>query len=158
MKRQQVNKLYNKLSPKELANLAFIASQKPDKREMNLIINSVERRNYTAPHVEYHERINGLIQLSGIFGTTYWKLFSLISTCNLSKTGDALDGIAQKHINEFIALNIALNNVCQILNIDNEIIRIYAQCRGIEPDFKGIADDTLIIEYTESFTISAKLA
>lgn len=158
MKQQQINKLYSKLTPSEQANLAFVASQKSDERELNLILNSVEKLSYITAHVEYHERIDGLIQLAGMFGTTYWKTFFLISTYNLSKTGQALDDIAQKHINEFIALNIALDNVCQLLNIDDEIIRISAQCRGINPDFKGVADDTLITQYTEVFTISAKLS
>jgi hypothetical protein len=45
-----------------------------------------------------------------------------------------------------------------VTSVDNEVIRKYAQCRGIEPEFKGITDDMLVAEYTEAFTISAKLS
>ena len=158
MKPQQINNLYSKLTPHEQANLAFAAAIRHDETEVDLILNAVEKKTYITTHVDYHTRTHGLVQLSGVFGTFYWKTFFKLSTVNLSKTGEAFDKVAQKHINEFIALNIALDNVCQLLNIDDEIIRIYAQCRGINPDFKGVADDTLITQYTEAFTISAKLS
>ena len=66
-------------------------------------------------------------------------------------------GTTQRHIDEFIALNTALNNVCKVLKIDPEAIREYAECRGIHPNFKGTADDSFIEKYTELFTIAARL-
>ena len=95
--------------------------------------------------------------MSGIFGISYWKTFFKLSTANLDKTGEAFDKIAQNHIDEFIALNTALNTVCEVLKINPEVIRKYAECQGINPNFKETADNQFIEKYTELFTMAARL-
>ena len=157
MKQQQIKKLYSKLTPNEQANLVFEAAMRKDEKDVDLILNSVEQNTYTTVHADYHIRSYGLIQLSGIFGITYWKTFFKLSTYNLSKTGVAFDKVAQNHINEFISLNTALNNVCMVLKIDPEAIREYAECRGIHPGFKGTTDDDFLEKKTKLFTIAARL-
>jgi len=62
-----------------------------------------------------------------------------------------------KHINEFIALNTALNTVCKLLQIDSEAVRNFAECSGINPDFEGlpfedVADEEFLEQYTNLFT------
>jgi len=161
MKPKQINKLYSSLTPHEQANLAFAAALRHDEKEGDLILNSVEKRTYMTVHADYHNRLHGLVQLSGIFGTAYWKTFFKLSTANLSKTGEAFDKVAQQHINEFIALNTALNNVCQSLQIDSEAIRTFAECKGINPNFeglpfKGLANKDLLTQYTSLFTAAVK--
>ena len=75
MKPQQINKLYSNLTPHEQANLAFSAAMRQDETEVDLILSAVKRRTYITPHVDYHTRTHGLVQLSGIFGVAYWKTF-----------------------------------------------------------------------------------
>lgn len=157
MKRQQLDKIYSKLTPHEQANLAFEAAMRHDEKDVDLILNSVEQKTYVTGHADYHTRNHGLIQLSGIFGIAYWKTFFKLSNVTISKTGVAFDKVAQRHINEFISLNTALNNVCKALKVDPEAIRQYAECRGINPDFKGTADDRFIEKYTDLFTMAARL-
>ena len=157
MKQQQLNKLYSKLTPHEQANLAFEAAMRKDQRDADLILNAVEQKTYVTGHADFHTRSAGLIHLSGVFGIFYWKTFFKLSNVNLSKTGEAFDKVAQRHINEFIALNTALNNVCTLLKIDPEVIREFAECRGIYPDFKGTADHRFIEKYTELFSMAARL-
>ena len=154
MKPQQINKLYSNLTPHEQANLAFSAAMRQDETEVDLILSAVKRRTYITPHVDYHTRTHGLVQLSGIFGVAYWKTFFKLSTANLSKTGEAVDKDAQRHINEFIALNMALNNVCQAFQIDSEAIRKLAECSGINPKFEGVPDEAFLEQYTKLFTIA----
>jgi len=161
VKPQQINKLYSNLTPHEQANLAFAAAIRHDETEVDLILNAVEKRTYITAHADYHSRLHGLVQLSGIFGTAYWKTFFKLSTANLSKTGEAFDKVAKKHINEFIALNTALNNVCKSLQIDSEAVRKFAECSGINPDFEGlpfegVADEEFLKQYTTLFTVAAK--
>jgi len=157
MKPQQINNLYSKLTPHEQANLAFAAAIRHDETEVDLILNAVEKKTYITTHVDYHTRTHGLVQLSGVFGTFYWKTFFKLSTVNLSKTGEAFDKVAQKHINEFIALNTALNNVCKSLQIDSEAIRKFAECSGINPKFEGVPDEEFLEQYTKLFTVAVKV-
>lgn len=157
MKRQQVNKLYSKLAPQEQANLAFEAAIRNDERDLSLIMNAIEQKTYVTGHADYHIRNHGLIQLSGMFGIAYWKTFFKLSTARLDKTGQAFDKIAQQHIDEFIAINTALNNVCEVLKINPEVIRKYAECHAINPDFKGTEDNKFIEKYTDLFTTAAQL-
>lgn len=157
MKRQHINKLYSKLTPHEQANLAFEAAMRHDEKDVDLILNSVEQKTYVTGHADYHTRNHGLIQLSGIFGIAYWKTFFKLSTAQLDKTGQAFDKITQQHINEFIALNTALNNVCETLQMNPEAVRKYAECHGINPNFKGTADNQFTEKYTELFTMAANL-
>jgi len=161
MKPKQINKLYSNLTPHEQANLSFAAALRHDENEGDLIISSVEKRTYMTVHVDYHNRLHGLVQLSGIFGTAYWKTFFKLSTANLSKTGEAFDKVAQQHINEFISLNTALNNVCQSLQIDSEAIRTFAQCSDMNSDFEGLpfkghANESFLKQYTNLFTVAVK--
>ncbi|MCF7971028.1 MAG: hypothetical protein K9L22_07660 [Methylococcaceae bacterium] len=107
--------------------------------------------------LDYHTRTHGLVQLSGVFGTFYWKTFFKLSTAHLSKTGEAFDKVAQRHINQFIALNTALDNVCQAFQIDSEAIRKFAECSGINPDFKGVPDEEFLEQYTKLFTMAVKV-
>jgi len=157
MRKQPINKLYSQLTPHEQANLAFEAAMRKDEKEVALILNAVEQKTYVTGHADYHIRSQGLIYLSGIFGITYWKSFFKLSTANINPTGVAFDSLAQSRINQFIALNTALINVCTLLKIDPEVIREFAECRGITPNFKGTADEMFLEKYTELFTITARL-
>ena len=154
MKQQQINKLYNKLTPQEQANLAFAASMRTDQTEVDLILSAVEKRTYVTTHVDYDRRTCGLVKLSGIFGIFYWKTLLKLSTANLSKVGMACDKVSQRYINQFIALNTALNNVCQSLQIDSEAIRKFAECSGINPKFEGVPDEEFLEQYTKLFTVA----
>ena len=155
MKAQQINKLYSKLTPHEQANLAFAAAMRNDEKEVDLILSAVEKRTYITTHFDYHSRTHGLVTLSGVFGIFYWKTFFKLSTVNLSKAGEACDKVAQSHINQFIALNTALNNVCKSLQIDSEDIRKFAECSGIKPKFEGMPDEAFLKQYTILFTNAA---
>lgn len=157
MKRQQLDKIYSKLTPHEQANLAFEAAIRHDEQDLDLIMNAIEQKTYVTGHADYHIRNHGLIQLSGMFGIVYWKTFFKLSTAHLDKTGKDFNKIAQKHVDEFIAINTALNTVCEALKINPEVIRKYAECHAINPDFKGTADNKFIEKYTEIFTTAAQL-
>jgi len=157
MNPKQINKLYSQLNPSEQANLAFEAAMRKDEKDVDLIMSRVEQKTYITGHADYHARSYGLIQLSGVFGIAYWKAFFILSTNDFTKTGSPVDKEAQIQINKFIAVNAALINVCKILKVDVEAIREYAECKGIEPKFKGIPDKVFLEKYTELFMLSAGL-
>ncbi|MCK4842608.1 MAG: hypothetical protein KAT04_12125 [Methylococcales bacterium] len=52
-----INKLYAKLTPNEQATLFFEAAVRQDENEVDLILNSVERRTYSTPHIDYPNQI-----------------------------------------------------------------------------------------------------
>ena len=53
MKQQQVNKLYSKLTPQEQSALLFEAAIRKDENEVDLILDYVEMRTYSIPHLNY---------------------------------------------------------------------------------------------------------
>ena len=160
MKQQQINKLYNKLTPHEQASLTFEAAMRKDENEVDLILNSVERRTYITLHKEYHARSSGLVQLSGIYGIFYWKtlcqlgaLFGLYANSKDDKFSRAI----QLYEDEIYSMNVALEVVCKELKIASDVIKIYAECEATQPKFDGQPNDKLIEQYTELFSKSARL-
>ena len=107
MKQQQVNKLYSKLTPHEQAALMFEAALRKDENEVDLILDSVERRTYSTPHIEYQQRIMGIGNLSGCYGIIYWKtLCQLSSLMALSLDDDSYDVTARQFKNKISSICI----------------------------------------------------
>ena len=80
MRAQQVNKLYNNLTPHEQAALLFKAAIRQDNNEADLILDSVEMKTYSMPNLDYQQRMQGLSNLSSAYGMVFWKTLFLLST------------------------------------------------------------------------------
>ena len=158
MKRQQVNKLYSQLTPQEQAALLFEAAIRQDESEANLILDSVERRTYSAPHVDYQQRITGLMSLSGCYGIMYWKTLCQLSALLALSLNDACyDKAARLFINKINSMDIALESVCKELNIDVDAIKKFAECSDYQPKFDVDMENQFVDEYTELFSKTAYL-
>ena len=160
MKQQQINKLYSKLTPNEQANLAFEAAMRKDEKDVDLILNSVERCTYITMHKEYQVRSYGLVQLSGIYGIFYWKTLCQLGTLiglYVNSKDDKYTRATQQYINEIYSMNVALDAVCKELKIAPDVIKNFAECETTQPNFDGQPNDKLIEQYTELFSKSAKL-
>ena len=159
MKQQQVNKLYSKLTPHEQAALLFEAAIRQDENEADLILDSVERQTYSTPHIDYQQRITGLINLSGCYGITYWKtLCQLSSLMALSLDDESYDKTARLFINKINSMDAALEAVCKELNIDVVAIKKFAECNDYHPNFDVDIENKFVEQYTEFFSKIAYLS
>ena len=159
MKQQQVNKLYSKLTPHEQAALLFEAAMRKDESEADLILDSVEMRTYSALHIDYQQRITGLLNLSGCYGITYWKTLCQLSTLiALSLDDDNYDKTARLFINKISSMDAALEAVCKELKVDASSIKQFAECNDYHPDFEIDIKNQFIDQYTEIFSKIAYLS
>jgi hypothetical protein len=156
MKAEQVTKLYTKLTPHELAVLAFEALSRLDTKEIEVIASSIPREHYLCVHTDYQTRAVGLQNLVRIYGTEYWKNRALMMTAlNAEDSPDGYKGFGVKFAEKLASLNSALIDVCQFFKVDIEAVKIQAQCKD-EPTFNDYADSKLIEHYTELFTLSVR--
>jgi len=76
LKPAQVNKLYEKLTPEEQANLCFEANVRGDNADYEAIKSAIEYRNYQAPHHDFRLRSIGLLSLAFYYRGEYWEALS----------------------------------------------------------------------------------
>lgn len=152
MQHAQVEKLYNKLTPVEKANLVVEAIARNDDDEMEVIVNSLEKSTYRIWNPEYTFRKEGLMTLAMTYGVSYWKhreLFiramSVYDRGNKEAAFIFLQAAAQIR-----GMEAALNNVCSRIKVDVEAIKTLADCKG-EIAFGDDADPEIVAEYTELF-------
>ncbi len=152
MQHAQVEKLYNKLTPVEQANLVVEAIARNDDDEMEVIVNSLEKRTYRIWNPEYTFRKEGLMTLALIYGVSYWKHRELfmraMSACdkgNKEATFIFLQAAAQIR-----GMESALKTVCNEIKVDVDAIKTLADCKG-EIDFGDNADPEIVAKYTELF-------
>jgi hypothetical protein len=145
MKLAQVNKLYDKLTPTEQANLSFEALTRHDDAELAAILDAVPLQTYQQPHFDYRSRSYGLLMVSLVYGSMYWKAKALI-LANQKPDENAVF---------LAAIDVALKNACIQLNIDIDAIRTLAQCKR-QPLMTECPKPELVAEYTEIFTSMAR--
>jgi predicted ribosome quality control (RQC) complex YloA/Tae2 family protein len=159
MKQQQVNKLYNKLTPNEQAALVFEAAIRKDEKEADLILDSVKMRTYSMPNLDYQQRITGLNCLSGVYGIAYWKALCQLSLVVSVYQDDAvsINESAQRYVNKLCSMDAALEVVCRELKVDSSVIKKFAECDDYHPNFDRNLDEQLVEQYTELFSQVAYL-
>ena len=153
MRAQQVNKLYNQLTPHEQAALAFEALMRKDENDFDLILASVDEKTYIAPHMEYQQRMQGLTNLSSAYGIAYWKTYCQLSAfVGIYSDDDSKDKTIQRFINKLFSMNAALERVCKKLKVDILAVKKFAECSDYEPDFNGEVDNQIVEYYTIFFS------
>ena len=154
MRGKQVNNLYSKLTPHEQAALVFEAAIRNDENETDLILDSVEKRTYSTPHIDYQQRIMGLISLSGCYGIAYWKTLCQLSTLMaLSLGDDSHDKAVRLFINQINSMDAALEAICKELKVDVSSIKKFAECNDYHPNFDfGNIENQFVEQYMEFFS------
>ena len=151
MKPEQVNKLYRKLTLHEQAALCLEASARRDRVDFDAIADSVPRVAYQCVHVDYSQRLTGLYNLAGHYGTMYWKNRALMMTAlHADDNLDGYKGLGAEFAAMMASMNSALIEVCQLFKVDIKSIKILALCNN-EPTFDDYAKAELIEQYTELF-------
>ena len=153
MKTSQINKLYSKLTPRELAVLAFEASVNDDIANMKIIMSAVAKHEYRMPDIEYMHRSNGLVLLSWFYRGEYWKNLAMgFSICFAGLPGKQNDKLADRYAAKLAAMDEALNQVCNQLNVDVQAIKKTAEClEDMEPIPQGENHAELVKLYAEQF-------
>ena len=145
MKPEQVNKLYNKLTPQEKAALCFDAAMRRDNNELDSIVSSIEQQNYKCLDYRYRRRVMGLYMLGLFYGGMYWKARTLMTAAAF------VPGYKQEadtFLNKLSSMDVALIAVCEQLKVDLTAVKKLANCDK-EPSFSQWAEPEQVAEYTE---------
>lgn len=132
-----ITTLYKQMTPKELANLAVNAIIRNDKKDFELINNSVKRKDYNCPDIEYQSRRDGIVQLGLFYGVEWWKNQALNTAAlwanEINPDTLIIDALNCDVVMEFqtrlASLELALNQVCEQIQIDINTVKWWA---GIE--------------------------
>jgi len=145
MKPEQVNKLYNKLTPQEQAALCFDAAIRQDKNELDSIVASVEQQTYKSLDYRYRKRVMGLYMLGLFYGGMYWKTRTLMTAAAFVQ-----DYRQEAHLflNNLSSMDVALIAVCEQIKVDITAVKKLAGCDG-EPSFSQWAEPEQVAEYIE---------
>ena len=159
MKRQQVNKLYNKLTSHEQAALVFEAIIKKNENEADLIFDSVMMRTYSIPDLDYQQRLQGFLNLSSVYGMFFWKALFVLSTLTTRThfSKDNLPETIKQYIKKFNSIDVALTAICEQLNIDVSTIKQLAECNDFHPTLGDEVDNQFIEQYKELFAKVAQV-
>lgn len=156
-----VEDLYERLSPRELAAMAFHYCAVPGhtERELEQIENAVPRRDYRGPDIAYKSAFTAFSSFATVWALSHWQhrhrhaavMGWLLAVRN--KKGDAR--IVQQAVDmlwevegQLLAMDHALEDLCEAHGIDPADVRRIA---STEPYVPIIKSDTLIAnpEYLE---------
>ncbi len=131
MKAAQIDKPYSKLTPHEQAALAFEAIASNDDGAREMIVGSVEHKDYRCTHWDFRSRLSGLTTLASYYALIYWKSRTYMEVANskYNERGDEADQQAAfAFLGRVLAMETALQDVCAKLNIDVLAVKKHARC------------------------------
>lgn len=148
----QIEKLYQKLTSEELAGLAFEALARQDGIELDTIVGNVKTKDYRCKDWDYRWRFVGLTDLYKYYSMIYWKnRADMANVNNLVKAGDVkLQKLLDRLIDETIAMDMALQDVCNKQGIDFMSVKKLALCEN-EATFTTSEKPDLVAEYVGLF-------
>jgi len=158
MKRPELQRVYSKLTPQEQAALVFEASTRQDKSEADVILNCVSIKNYSMPDLDYQQRMQGLSNLSGVYGMVFWKALFLLSSFKWTQfDNDFLPETIKQHIKRFNSIEVAIEAICKQMNIKVSTLKEIAECDTLNPDFGDEIDSQYVRQYNQLFASIAYL-
>lgn len=138
MRVNRITELYEGLSSRELALMAFNRLGEMDPAEINRIADVVPRRTYTGMDSDFREWAQRLTDVAAVWGFTYWRLRCQCLACLVAMY--APSGLAEEASARAAALErklIAHDNVlveiCEAHGIDPDAVRRYSDAKPYEP-------------------------
>jgi hypothetical protein len=121
MKTAQVEKLYPKLDNDQLSALAFDALVRGDDDERLTILGSVGKKHYQCLDQQFTKRFTGYLDLAIYYGMVYWKnraYMEFVGNLHKEQPNDRHERLFSHYLDQVLAMDVALRDVCIQLNID----------------------------------------
>lgn len=150
MRLSDTNKLYQKLTPTQAANLAFEANVRRDDKELNAITDSQPKLHFVGASEAYRQRVMGLMNFALFYGTIYWQVRARMM--QVAHSGS--DSEKTETLTRMGSIEQALIDTCTQLGVDIEAIKSLG-FNDAEPSFAEFADLALTAEYTDVFMLLA---
>ena len=140
MKQDRIANLYEGLTNKELAALAFCYMTDTNELELERVAAAVPMKIYKCPDIEYQRWLNGFAAMAALWAIEYWQNYSRFLAALValhlmiaSKAWDrmqAMMDVPVKWESHLLALDRALLVICEEHGIDPDAVRRMA---GADP-------------------------
>lgn len=143
MKQDRIAKLYEGLTNKERAALAFRHMTAVNELELERVAAAVPTKTYECPDMEYQRWLNGFADMAAMWAIEHWKTYSrklaalgalhlMIARKELDKVQAMMDA-HEKWESHLLALDRALLAICEEHGIDPDAVRRMAGADPFEP-------------------------
>lgn len=141
MKESRINKMYEKLTNKERAVLAFRYLSDANELELKRVEGSVPIKTYDCPDVEYQFWFDGFFNMAALWSIEHWKVYSrsltaLVALHLMDNQLDKVKSMLDAHAiweSRLLALDCALLSVCEEHGIDPDAVRRLAGTEVFSP-------------------------
>lgn len=140
MKRDPIIKMYNNLTPKQQATLAFNHLLNGNEAETDKIINAVAYKNYRCKDLEFQDQFESYRTMVQLWSLEYWQLYAqqLEALVRLNiyirrKDWIKADQVHEEleHIGSCLSATVrALQSVCEAQGIDADTVKNFAECKS----------------------------
>lgn len=143
MKRDPIAKMYDKLTPKQQAALAFNHLLTGNEAETDKVVDAVRYKNYSCKDSDFEEPFDSYRTMVLVWTIEYWQLYAqqLEALVRLNLHTRRKDWIRADQTHEQLerlgsclsAIDCALRSVCDAQGIDADAVRVMAGCRAFVP-------------------------
>ena len=141
MKRDPISKMYDKLTIKEQAALAFNHLMSGNQVETERVIDAVPMRAYRCKDLEFQDQFESYKMMALLWSLEYWQLYAqkLEAQIRLNRHARRKDWIKADQAHEQIvhlgscisAVDRALEAICEAQGLDGGAVRLMAGCRKL---------------------------
>ena len=159
MKRDPIAKLYDKLTPKQQAALAFNHLLTGNEAETDKVVDAVRYKNYSCKDLDFEEPFDSYRTMALLWSIEYWQLYAqqLEALVRLNLNTRRKDWIRADQAHEQLerlgsylsAIDRALRSVCEVQGIDANAVRVMAGCRAVSATAPDLAYESEVREQLE---------
>lgn len=143
MKRDRIAKLYEGLTNKERAVLAFHYMTDINELELERVAAAVPMKTYECSDMEYRQWLNSLADMAALWAIEHWKTYSsklaALGALHLMIARNELDEVQammdahEKWESHLLALDCALLAICEEHGVDPAAVRRMAGANPFDP-------------------------
>ena len=139
MKRDPIAKMYDKLTTKQQAALAFNHLMAGNQSETERVISAVPMRSYRCKDLDFQDQFESYRVMALLWTVEYWQLYAqqLEALVRLNLNTRRKDWIKADQAHEQLehigsclsAIDRALQSVCEAQGLDSAAVRLMAGCK-----------------------------
>ena len=139
MKRDPIAKMYDKLTTKQQAALAFNHLMTGNQIETERVISAVQMKSYRCKDLDFQDQFESYRVMALLWAVEYWQLYAqqLEALVRLNLYTRRKDWIKAdlaheqlEHVGSYLsAIDRALQSVCEAQGLDSEAVKLMAGCR-----------------------------
>jgi len=162
MKQTSINKIYENLSNKELANLVFNTIPSKNTQKIDKLVSLVPIKKYSCVDFEYRDHLDRILRMAYTWSIWHWQLKSELNakfSVWLMRVIVAEESISttledyQECESRLLALDLALDEICSKNGIDASTVRKLANTEPFcEADSKLVFDEEFKIEIEDKLS------